>query len=74
VGKIKKEAEIDDGTMGTRVESHLVDYDLLISDDFEEYFVNRARQLLVLIEQAMKKSISDRGSEETIKAFGCSLE
>jgi hypothetical protein len=74
VGKIKKEAEIDDGTMRTRVESHLVDYDLLISDDFEEYFVNRARQLLVLIEQAMKKSISDRGSEETIKAFGCSLE
>ena len=40
----------------------------------EAYFKARAIALLDAIEFAMGKSISDRGTEETVKRFGCSLE
>ena len=46
----------------------------LINDDFDAYFKACAMALLDAIEFAMGKSISDRGTEETVKRFGCSLE
>ena len=42
-------------------------------DDFDGYFVERARRILGLIESAMGKRVTDRNSEETIKQFGESL-
>ena len=56
-----------------RIESHLVDYSALVANDFDTYFVNRAKELLALIEKAMGKQVSDKGSEETIEQFGQSL-
>jgi len=58
----------------SRVESLLINYDLLKSDKFDAYFIDRAKRLLDLIEKVMGKKVSDRGSEETIKQFGESLE
>ena len=56
-----------------RIESHLVAYDALVADDFDTYFVDRAKKLLDLIENAMGKKVADRNAENTIEQFGESL-
>ena len=58
----------------SRIESHLVNYDELVADDFDSYFIDRAKKLLDLIEKAMGKKVADRGAENTIDQFGSSLE
>ncbi len=72
--KIMREANIDEATLRERVESHLIDYPLFIADDFDRYFISRAKKLLAVIETATGKAIADKGSEQTIDAFGESLE
>ena len=71
---IMKIAQIDGPELQKRLESHLINYDALIADDFDTYFVDRAKKILAVIENAMKKSVADKGSEETKQLFGCSLE
>lgn len=71
---IMKTAEIDADTLKMRVESHLVDYNALVSDDFDSYFIARAKCIMKVIEKAMGKTIADKGSEQTVHLFGCSLE
>ena len=71
--RVKKEGLIDDDELRRRIESHLIDYDALSADDFDTYFVNRAKRLLDAIEKAMGKKIPDRSSEETVKMFGMKL-
>lgn len=60
--------------MNSVIESNLNDWNAFINDDFDAYFKACAMALLDAIEFAMGKSISDRGTEETVKRFGCSLE
>lgn len=72
--KIMKAAQIDESQLRMRVESHLVNYNAFITDDFDTYFVDRAKAIMRVIEEAMQKNISDKGSEQTIKEFGCNLE
>ena len=71
---IMKKAEINEADLRMRVESHLINYDYLVSDDFDHYFIARAKAILKVIEAAMGKNISDKGAEQTIKEYGCSLE
>ncbi len=71
---IMKKAEIDESDLRLRVESHLVNYDYLVSNDFDKYFIARAKAILKVIEEAMGKTIADKGAEQTIKEYGCSLE
>lgn len=56
-----------------RVESHFIDYDYLKANDFNSYFIERAKRLLDLIEKAMGKPVTDRDAEITIEQFGESL-
>jgi len=72
--RILRKASIDETAFRARVESHLVNYDFFISDDFERYFIARAKSIMKVIEVAMGKSIADKGAEQTIKIYGCSLE
>ena len=69
--KVEGLTEVD---LKDRIESHKINYEALVSDNFETYFIDRAKKLLVLIENAMGKPISDRGAETTIQQFGVSLE
>lgn len=71
---IMKKAEIIEADLRMRVESHLINYDYLVSDDFDHYFIARAKAILKVIEVAMGKNISDKGAEQTIKEYGFSLE
>lgn len=72
--KIIEKAQITEEQLKQRVESHLVRYDYFIKDDFDNYFVERAKSILKVIERAMGKAIADKASEQTIKLYGCSLE
>ena len=55
------------------LKSHKTNSSLLMADAFDDYFVDRAKQLIDRIEVATGKSISGRDSEETIREFGESL-
>ena len=72
--RVMRKAEIDEAAWRSRVESHLVDYDTFISDDFNGYFIARAKSIMKVIEAAMGKTIADKGSEQTINIYGFSLE
>lgn len=71
--KIMIDANIDEAQLRQRIESHLINYDALASDDFDSFFIDRAKKLLTIIENAMGKKVADRSSEQTINAFGESL-
>lgn len=70
----KKKAKIVEDELRKRIESNHIDWDAFVADDFDAYFKARAMALLDTIEAAVGKSVADRGTEETIKRFGCSLE
>ena len=70
---LKKVKGLTEETLRERIESHLVNYNALIADDFDAYFVDRAKKMLDLIESAMGKKVADRGAENTIEQFGASL-
>ena len=71
---LKKVEGLSEEDLRARIESHHINYDALVADDFDTYFIDRAKGLLNLIEKAMGKKISDRGAEITIEQFGMSLE
>lgn len=71
--RIMKDAEISEDVLRARIESHLIDYDALASDDFDAFFVDRAKRLLDAIESAMGKEVPDRASDETVAAFGSEI-
>ena len=64
-----KNKGLSDQQIMDAIESHKIDYHLLLTDAFEEYFVDRSIKLLDRIEKAMGKSISGRDSDETINSF-----
>ena len=70
---MKKVTGLTEEQLKERIESHLVSYDALVADDFDTYFVDRAKKLLDLIENAMGKKVADRNAENTIEQFGESL-
>jgi hypothetical protein len=51
-----------------------VDYESFIVDDFDSYFIARAKAIMKAIETAMGKTIADKGSEQTVTLYGVSLE
>ena len=72
--RIMKTASVGEDEYKKRVESNLINYDAFIQDDFDSYFIDRAKKILFVIEKAMGKRVADRNSEQTVREFGCSLE
>ncbi len=64
---------LDEAKIIEAIESHKIDYELLVADDFDAYFIDRTKRLLKAIETATGKTISGRDSEDTIREFGVSL-
>ena len=65
---------LEEDELREKIESHKVNYDALVADDFDTYFIERAKSILDLIEGAMGKKVADRGAEKTVESFGESLE
>ena len=72
--KIMRDASIDEAELRKRITSNFIDFDFFIADNFNEYFIDRAKRLLNLIESATGKETADRNSAQTIAQFGRSLE
>ena len=71
---LKKVDGLKEDELRTRIESHKVNYEALVTDNFDAYFIDRAKAILNLIEGAMGKKVADRGAENTVESFGASLE
>ncbi len=70
---LNKVAGLTEDELRARIESHLIDYPAFVADDFDTYFISRAKKLLDLIEKAMGKKVADRNAENTVEQFGSSL-
>lgn len=70
---LKKVNNLTEEELKARIESHCINYNALAADDFDTYFIDRAKKLLNLIESAMGKPVADRNAEITIEQFGASL-
>lgn len=71
--KTMKNKGLSDELILQALESHKINSSWLMADDFNQYFVDRAKRLLNRIERATGKTVSGRDSEETIREFGISL-
>ena len=65
-----KNKGLSDQLIVEAISSHKINYDLLSTDSFDAYFVDRAIKLLDRIEKATGKTIAGRDSEETVREFG----
>ncbi len=65
--RLKKRAGIADDRMKQILNSHVIDSDSLISDDFEEFYKNREKSLLLRIEKAMGKPVLTGVIEENLE-------
>ena len=64
---------LDDEKIVKAIESHKINYDYLSADNFDDYFIDRAKQIIKCIEKAMGKAVAGLDSEDTIREFGVSL-
>ena len=62
--------EVTEDVLKERIESHCINYEALVSDDFHTYLIDRAKKILGLIEKAMGKPVSDRDADTTVEQFG----
>lgn len=72
--RVLKESTVDEAELQKRIESHLINYNLLATDDFDAFFVDRAKRLLDVIGEAMGKTVAGRSSDEVLASFGAPLE
>jgi len=75
LSKIRKEGSVTtDEALNAILESHLIDANDMRANNFNAYFIKRAKALLRLISEAMGKEIVGWDSQEVIEAYGESLK
>jgi hypothetical protein len=72
--KIESDGHVSKEQLDGYVASHLADVSCLREDDFDGYFIKRAKALINQISRAMGKPIANLGGEDVILGFGRSLE
>lgn len=73
LSRIERDDKVANEDLDKYINSHLICVEQLRSDNFNDYFAERAKSLLDIISNAMGKTIANRDSEETIAAFGKSV-
>jgi hypothetical protein len=73
VQKIIFDNRVTEENLNSFLSSHLISVEDLKNDDFDQYFIKRAKALVNLISNAMDKPISNLDGEDVVKAFGRSL-
>lgn len=73
VQKIISDNKVTEENLKRYLASHLISVEDLRNDDFDEYFIKRAKSLINLISMAMNKPISNLDGEDVVKAFGKAL-
>lgn len=70
---IERTEQADTSALDEYLASHWIDASMLRTDNFDGFFIERAKNLLNAIETATGKPISGRDSDEVVKAFGAKL-
>jgi len=73
IHRIEKQEHVDPTRLDKIFESHLINNNHIRSDNFQDFMVERASNLLDLIEKETGKNIEGRNSEEVRNAFGGTL-
>lgn len=73
LGKLEKKGSVSSAALDSYVETHWVDHNMLRADDFDHYIIDRAKKMLMAIENATGRTISGKDSDEVQQAFGTSL-
>jgi len=71
---IEKNNKMGNDRLDEILKSHLINPFFLRSDNFNDFFRDRAVSILNLISDAMGKQVTGRDSDETVTAFGKSLD
>ena len=71
--KIKKKGQVESDVLDSYLTTHLIDPELLKTDDFDMFILDRAKKILDAIQKATGKIITGRDSEEVIEQFGDKL-
>jgi hypothetical protein len=72
--KIEKSNHVERTNLDRYIKTHKIDINDLRNDNFDEFFIKRAKSLLGLISGAMSKSISNLNGEDIIAGFGGPLD
>lgn len=72
--QLERDNRVDEQTLNRYIKSHKIDPFYLRSNEFDGFFVNRSKEILSLISEAMGKPVSNLSTEEVILSFGASLE
>lgn len=72
--KTMQNKKLSQQTIDLALKSHMANPDYLRSDNFDEYFIDRAIQILNRIAAATGKAVPGRDSDETIKEYGRALK
>lgn len=70
LAKIEGADRVNKEELNEHLNSHLINIEYIRTDNFDEYFADRAKVILDLISEAMGKTITNRDSDEITSAFG----
>jgi hypothetical protein len=73
LGKLEKKGSVLPSDLDGYVETHWIDHTMLRNNEFQSFIVDRAKKLLIAIEQATGRTISGKDSDEVRQAFGDAL-
>lgn len=71
--KIEQDDHVTESDLDKFIATHAVRPDLMRADNFDDYFVDRAKSLVGMISAAMGKPISNLSGEDVVEAFGAPL-
>ena len=74
LNKIEDSNHVVSANLDRYIASHKIDVNDIRSDNFDDYFIKRAKSLLELISKAMAKPISNLNGDDVIAAFGGPLK
>jgi len=71
--KIIKDRHVAEVDFESYMATHVVNVELLRKDDFDGYFVERAKGLIALISEAMGKAVTNLDGDDVVEGFGAAL-
>ena len=71
--KIEHEGHVSPEDFDKYMATHVVNVPLLRNDNFDKYFVERAKGLVGLISEAMGKPVSNLDGDDVVEGFGAAL-
>ena len=72
--KIEKDDHVSSENLNAYIETHAINPKTMRCDDFDAFFIERAKALISMIGDAMGKQVPNLSGEDVVEAFGSSLE